>query len=99
MTKKIGYIVRTGASDPRFIFRESSYTRKITPRGDKIYSKMLCFPVDYEEVMETTSQMREKGIVIVSEPFFLDEFVRDKATKWVEWANSADPKEYDPFAD
>jgi hypothetical protein len=25
--------------------------------------------------------------------------LREKCKKWVEWANKADPSEYDPFAD
>lgn len=31
------------------------------------------------------------------EPFLLDDELKEKAIKWVEWANKADPKEYDPF--
>lgn len=30
-------------------------------------------------------------------PLLLDDELREKATKWVEWANNADPSEYDPF--
>lgn len=28
----------------------------------------------------------------------MDDELREKVIKWVEWANKADPKEYDPFA-
>ena len=38
------------------------------------------------------------GIILVREPFLLDGELRDKATKWVEWANTAKPEEYDFFA-
>lgn len=101
---KIGYIVRYNLKlNPnitnRFGFQEASFTRKITSRGDKVYSKMLCFPVDYEEIVENARMMKENdGIVLVGEPFLLDDELRDKATRWVTWANKADQGEYDPFA-
>ena len=39
-----------------------------------------------------------QNLILVQEPFLLDDELREKVTKWVEWANQADPKEYDPFA-
>ena len=39
-----------------------------------------------------------ESLIIVQEPFLLDDELREKVTKWVEWANQADPKEYDPWA-
>ena len=59
---------------------------------------MLAFPAEYEDVEFTTEQMREPNILIIQEPFFLDEELRKKVTDWVEWANNTDPKNYDPFA-
>lgn len=98
MTNKIGYIVRYGDRETgyRFKFRESSYTRKISSRGDKVYSKIL-YPYDYDEVRINTEIMTEKGIILVTEPFFLDDELREKVVNWIEWANNADPREYDPF--
>ena len=97
---RIGYIVRYGKdSDTRFKYREESYQRKITAtKGDRVYCKML-YPTDYEDVQHTTEIMREKGLIVVCEPFFVDDELRKKVTKWVEWANNADPKEYDPLAE
>lgn len=96
---RIGYIVRYGKdSDTRFRYREESYQRKITAKGDRVYCKML-HPVDYEDVQQNTEIMRENGLILVCEPFFVDDKLRDKVTKWVEWANNADPKEYDLFAE
>ena len=97
---KIGYIVRYGDRETgyRFRFREATYTRKISSRGDRIYSKML-YPQDYDDVKINTDIMREKDVILVTEPFFLDDELREKAVKWVEWANNADPREYDPFYD
>lgn len=95
---KIGYIVRYGQRETgfKFRFRESSCKRVITSRGDRIYSKML-YPLDYTDVKDNTDMMRREGIILVQEPFFLDDELREKAVRWVEYANNADPKEYDPF--
>lgn len=99
---KIGYIQRYDLKlnphlTERFKFREASATRTINSRGDKIRSKMLALPVDYEEIVINTKSMREHGLILVCEPFLLDDELREKALRWVEWANNTDPKEYDPF--
>jgi hypothetical protein len=99
---KIGYIQRYDLKlnphlTERFKFREASATRTINSKGDKIRSKMLSPPVDYEEIASNTKIMKERGLILVCEPFLLDDELREKALKWVEWANKADPKEYDPF--
>ena len=102
MKMKIGYIRRNNIelnpNRPKFEFKEASYTRKISSRGDRIYSKMLVYPVDYEDVVDTTDMMKgESGLIIVQEPFILDDELREKVVRWVEWANNADPKEYEFF--
>lgn len=99
---KIGYIRRNdlelNPNRPKFEFKEASYTRKISSRGDRIYSKMLLYPVDYEDVVDTTDMMKgESSLIIVQEPFILDDELREKVVRWVEWANNADPKEYEIF--
>ena len=49
--------------------------------------------------MNNASIMRENpGIILVQEAFLLDDELREKVVKWVEWANQAKPSEYDPFA-
>lgn len=100
---KIGYILKINKEIKpgveRFRFREASFTRRISSRGDRVYSKILQFPAEYEDVAFTTKMMKENpNIIIVSEPFLLDDELREKVTRWVEWANQADPGEYDPFA-
>ena len=101
---KIGYIVRYDLTlnphlTERFKFREATFTRRITSRGDRVYSKMLQRPVDYEEVVDNADIMKKnQRLILVQEPFLLDDELRDRVMKWVEWANHADPKEYDPFA-
>lgn len=42
---------------------------------------------------------KNPSVILVREPFLLDDELRDKVTRWVEWANNADPNEYDPFAE
>ena len=101
---KLGYIVVYDLElnpnrTEKFKFREATRTRKINTRGDKVYSKMLTHPVDYEEVLDNAKIMKENdSLILVREPFLLDDELKEKVTMWVEWANTADPKEYDPFA-
>lgn len=100
---KIGYIQRYDlALNPhlteRFKFIEASVTRTINSRGDKIRSKILWGAVDYSEVESNAQMMHDDPhLIIVCEPFLLDEEPKTKCKKWVEWANTADPSEYDPF--
>lgn len=102
---KIGYIQEYDLElnphlTERFKFREASFTRRISSRGDRVYSKMLQFPVDYEEIVDNANMMKNNsGIILVREPFLLDDELKEKVTKWVDWANKADPHEYDPFAE
>lgn len=98
MRNMIGYIVRYGDRNTgyRFKFYESSYTRKITSRSDRIYSKIL-YPQDYDIVKDNTEIIKGKGDILVTEPFFLDDELREKVVNWVDWANAADPRDYDPF--
>lgn len=100
---KIGYIQEINLSlnphlTERFKFREASFTRRISSRGDRVYSKMLLFPVDYEEIIENARMMKgNSSLILVREPFLLDDELKEKVTRWVDWANKADPSEYDPF--
>lgn len=104
MKMKIGYIVEYDLElNPRltekFKFKEASFTRRISSRGDRVYSKMLMYPVDYEEIVDNANMMKgDSTLILVREPFLLDDELRERVIKWVEWANKADPKEYDPFA-
>ena len=101
---KIGYIQEYDLElnphlTERFKFREATFTRRISSRGDRVYSKMLQFPVDYDEIVDNANMMKNNsGIILVREPFLLDDELKEKVTKWVDWANKADPREYDPFA-
>ena len=101
---KIGYISERNLElnphlTERFKFREASFTRRISSRGDRVYSKMLQFPVDYEEIVDNANIMKnDSDLILVREPFLLDDELKEKVTKWVDWANHAEPSEYDPFA-
>ena len=101
---EIGYIsvydikLNTNLTE-KFKFREASFTRKITSKGDRVYSKMLSSPVDYEEIVDNANMMKKNSaLIVVREPFLLDDELKEKVIKWVALANKADPKEYDPFA-
>lgn len=99
---KIGYIrknnLKYNPNKNKFEFKEASFTRRISSRGDRVYSKMLVSPIDYEEIVNNANIMKGgNNLILVSEPFLLDDELREKAIKWVEWANNADPKEYELF--
>ena len=99
---KIGYIKKYNLEmNPRltekFKFVEDTFTRRISSRSDRVYSKKFS-PLDYEEIVDNANMMRENpGIILVQEPFLLDDELREKAIRWVEWANKAEPAEYDLF--
>ena len=61
-----------------------------------MYSKILSRPADYAEIADNADIMKKNSTaILVREPFLLDDELREKVTKWVEWANTADPYEYD----
>ena len=101
---KIGYIRRNDLElnphlKEKFKFIEASFTRRISSKGDRVYSKMLMYPIDYEDIVDNANMMKgDSNLILVCEPFLLDDELRERVAKWVEWANNADPKEYDPFA-
>ena len=102
MAMKIGFIQKYSdlchIENDRFRFIECSCTRRISSKSDRVYSQSL-MPLDYEEITDNAQIMRENpGIILVQEAFLLDDELREKAVKFVEWANKADPSEYDPFA-
>lgn len=77
MAMKIGYImVYDLEMNPhlteKFKFREATFTRRITSKGDRVYSKMLLFPVDYEEIVDNANIMKKNPqIILTREPFLL----------------------------
>lgn len=101
MAQKIGYItVYEEDGRKKFKFREANFTRTINRRGDKVKSKMLMFSVEYEEIVGAAKIMKENPkLILTREPFLLDDELRERCIKWCEWANNAEPWEYDPFAE
>lgn len=101
---KIGYIRRNNLElnphlTKKFEFKEATFTRRISSKSDRVYSKMLMFPVDYEEIVDNANIMKgDRGLILVCEPFLLDDELKERVVRWVEWANKVDPKEYDLFA-
>ena len=100
---KIGYIQEIDLEinphlNEKFKFREATFTRRISSRGDRVYSKLLAMPVDYEEIVDNANIMKKNGnIILIKEPFLLDDELREKCIRWVEWANKADESEYNPL--
>ena len=101
---KIGYINEIDLKinkhlNKKFEFKEATFTRRISSRGDRVYSKLLLFPVDYEEIVDNANIMKKNSrIILIKEPFLLDDELREKCVRWVEWANKADESEYNPLA-
>ena len=97
---KIGYINEIDLKlnthlNKKFEFKEATFTRRISSRGDRVYSKLLLFPVDYEEIVDNANIMKKNSrIILIKEPFLLDDELREKGVRWVEWANKADESEY-----
>ena len=102
---KIGYIMEYNLElnphlTEKFKFKEASFTRRISSRGDRVYSKMLVRPVDYEEIVDNANWMKNsRGLILVGEPFLLDDELKEKCTRWCECANKVDESEYSFFAD
>lgn len=102
---KIGYIAECDLKmnphlTEKFKFKEATFTRRISSRGDRVYSKMLACPVDYEEIVFNANIIRgNSGLMLVREPFLLDDELREKCLRWVAWANTVEESEYSFFAD
>lgn len=100
---KIGYIAKYDLElnphlTEKFKFKEATFTRRISSRGDRVYSKMLAYPVDYEDIVFTANMMKGKsGLIVVQEPFLLDDELKEKCLRWIEWANKVDESEYSFF--
>ena len=102
---KIGYIAKYNLElnqhlTEKLKFKEASVTRRISSRGDRVYSKMLACPIDYEEIVDNAKLMKNNPeLILVGEPFLLDDELREKCLWWCEWANKVDESEYSFFAD
>ena len=60
---------------------------------------MLHGSIDYDEIKTNADIMKKNPkIILICEPFLLDDELRKKVVEWVEWANKANPSEYNPFA-
>ena len=99
---KLGYIRKHNLElnpqlTERFTFKECTFTRRISGKSDRVYCKLL-YPTDYEELVFNAEMMKNNSsLIVVNEPFLLDDELREKAIRWVEWANRTDPSEYELF--
>lgn len=100
MRNAIGYIKKNNLelnpySIYKFKFIEDNYTRKISNRSDRIYSTKFR-PLNYEYVKSNADMLKGNDkIMLVGEVVLLDEELRERMIKWVEWANSTDDKVHD----
>ena len=100
---KIGYIAEYDLNlnpnlKEKFEFKEATFYRRISIRSDRVYSKILSCPVDYEEIVDNANMIRgNSGLMLVREPFLLDDELREKCLRWVAWANSVDESQYRIF--
>ena len=84
MEMKIGYIIVYDLKmnphlTEKFKFREAAFTRRITSKGDRVYSKMLQFPVDYEEIVNNANIMKKNPqLILTREPFLLDDELKKR---------------------
>jgi hypothetical protein len=101
--QKIGYIRKNNLElnpdlKEKFKYIEDKFTRKITSRSDRVYSQKF-IPLDYEEIVENAKMMKGDGnLILVQKPFLVDDELRKIVLRWVDWANQAEPWQYDPFA-
>ena len=81
---KIGYIQEIDLElnphlTEKLRLKKATFTRRISSRGDRVYSKMLAYPVDYDEIIDNANMNRgNSGLMLVGEPFLLDDELREK---------------------
>lgn len=98
---KIGYISRYRDENGKetFVYREGNGTRRIGVRSDTVKVSFLYGTTPYKDIEENTRMMANGTMVLVTEPFFTDDAMREKMEKWCEWANSCEHREYSFFGE
>ena len=98
---KVGYISRRTDENGKEIFRyiEGNATRRIGARSDNIKVKFLYGTTPYEEVKSNTEIMAEGKLVVIHEPFFTNDTLKERLEKWCEWANNCEHREYSFFGE
>ena len=101
----IGYIRKSqkfGETVWRWGISETKVNRlAICKDGVHVYTKNFC-PLNDDEIRSNTEIMRENTrLILVQEPFSMDEEIRARVTRWIDWMNE-DPeneKKASDFAD
>ena len=98
---KVGYISRRADENGKDIFRyiEGNATRRIGTRSDNIKVKFLYGTTPYEEVKSNTEFITDGKLVVVQEPFFTNDALKERLEKWCEWANNCEHREYSFFGE
>ena len=98
---KVGYISRRTDENGKetFRYREANAIRRIGVRSDTIKVNFLYGTTPYEEVKSNTDIMTEEKVVVVQEPFFTNDALKERLEKWCEWANNCEHREYSFFGE
>lgn len=97
---KVGYISRRRDYDTgkeTFKYIEGNATRRIGTRSDTIKVNFLYGTTPYDEVKSNTDELSNAKIMLVNEPFFTNEEMKERAERWCEWANNCEHREYSFF--
>ena len=85
----IGYIAKYEREENPYELKEAKVTSiRLTKEGLKVYAPKCFRPLYAEDIEFNTNIMSGGNLIIVREPFVLNEDTRAKAERWIEWANS-----------
>lgn len=71
-------------SPDRFVFEKSPCARCATDKRDIVYTNASVKPINYCLLVENANMMKDnKELILVDEPFLLDDELKLRAEKWV----------------
>ena len=94
---KVGYISKRIDENGKETFKyfEANGVRRVGVRTDNVRVKFLQIPYPYDEILDNTEFIKNgNNLILVCEPFFTDEELKERCLKWCEWASSCKHKEY-----
>lgn len=98
---KIGYISRRCDKNGKETFKyiEGNATRRIGARTDTLKVNFLYGTYSFTEVNDATCDIKKGDLILIGEPFFTDDELRERIEKWCEWANHCEHREYSFFGE
>lgn len=80
-------------SSDRFVFEKSPCARCVTDKRDIVYTNTSVKPINYCLLVENANMMKgNKELILVDEPFLLDDELELRAKKWVRNQNKQSNK-------